>query len=170
MWAWGIDPAAQGAWFAFTRPDTMPIHVGVEPLKRKGSAPIPDDLAELSARLRTFIPAMIEHYPPVAAYIEMPTGRYPNKRLDYAAGVITQHLATLCAPARVHTVTPPGWKKVVLGAGQGLAPKEAVMARALELGYRPGVRGPVQDEADAVCIAAMCMLEHLPFFEGEQAA
>jgi Holliday junction resolvasome RuvABC endonuclease subunit len=177
MWAWGVDVGyaarngVRSSWFAFKRPGEItasnPTWVGFSVPDVAGGHP--EQLGVIREHLAGFARTMAGHFPPMAVYVEQPVGVTPNPPLVMAAGEIATTLRIALRhvhayPVEVFLVTPSTWKYPVVGNGN--ASKEACMARARELGYR----GAAQDEADAVCIATMCMLEHLPFFEGEQAA
>jgi Holliday junction resolvasome RuvABC endonuclease subunit len=60
-------------------------------------------------------------------------------------------------PVAIHTVAVSEWKKAVVGNGN--AAKELVLTHSRSLGYN----GERQDEADALCIAALgCQLLDRP--------
>jgi Holliday junction resolvasome RuvABC endonuclease subunit len=172
LWAWGVDvgyaarKGERSSWFAFKRPGDLgvsnPTWVGFRvPDVHAGH---PKQLGVIRDHLVGFARTMAGYFPPVAVYVEQPVGRTPNPALMMAAGEIATTLRVALSgvhthPVEVFLVTPPTWKRPVVGNGN--AGKDACMARAVELGYR----GDVQDEADAVCIAEACLQDHMPVLE-----
>jgi Holliday junction resolvasome RuvABC endonuclease subunit len=103
-------------------------------------------------RCATTAAAWAQHFPPIAVYVERPTGAHPKPILTMAAGAALMGFEEGLREAFAHPVTcflvaVSEWKKPIVGNGN--ASKEMVLARARELGYE----GERQDPADALCIA-----------------
>ena len=93
----------------------------------------PRRLVEQTERVRTFADAMADHFPPLAVFVELPTGRHPSPWLMMTCGAVLAGLSLALRtryahPVTIRTVAVSSWKKQVVGAGN--ASKEAVLAWA----------------------------------------
>jgi Holliday junction resolvasome RuvABC endonuclease subunit len=106
----------------------------------------------IRARCLTVSQAWAQHFPPVAVYVERPTGKHASPILTMAAGATLMGFSDGLAdvfdhPVRAFLCAVSEWKKPVIGNGN--ASKELVMAWARGRGYD----GDRQDAADALAIA-----------------
>jgi Holliday junction resolvasome RuvABC endonuclease subunit len=142
-YVWGIDPAVSRLAFAFA--DLDGERVEVETLHVGNDATEGERLGLLDRQVRICARQLAGTYPPVAVWVEQPSGRFRNLTLTYAVGVLQAALfETLAVP--VWTIPSSAWKLRTVGVGN--AAKAQVMTWAERVATVDG-----QDEADAVAIA-----------------
>lgn len=97
---------------------------------------------------------------PLAAAVELPSGKYVMKELHYSYCAVS--LALIHAGTPPVGIPPATWKSTAMGKGFGSADKATIKAWARQFGYD----GASQDEADAIGIAlARCRLAAEPDVE-----
>lgn len=153
-WIWGIDLSTTAVDLVVVNHQGEYQHI---PSLARGTVTVPERLLAQLDQTTQFATAMASHFPPLAVYVELPTGLHPNPPLMMACGVVQAALerALQTQPHRVgiHTIAVSAWKKAAVGNGN--ASKEAVLAWARALGYD----GDRQDGADALGVATFASWE-----------
>lgn len=141
---WGVDVAMANLAFAFA--DTNSDHVDVETLITRTTEREGARLGLLDRQVRIYARQAAGRYPPACAWVEQPSGRFPNPQLMYAAGVIQAALfETLACP--VWSIPSGRWKRATVGVGNATKAQVRAWADARRFCVND------QDEADAICIA-----------------
>ena len=149
-YVWGVDLSTKALDVAFVADD------GRWQVNSCVFAPCDDKprrLVEQMRRTERFADAMADHFPPLAVFVELPTGRHPSPWLTMSCGAVLTGLSIALReryahPVSIRTIAVSAWKKRVLGNGN--ASKDAVMAWAQANGYE----SDRQDGADALAVAA----------------
>lgn len=141
---WAVDVAVARLAFAFA--DTRSPAVEVETLITRTTEREGARLGLLDRQVRIYARQAAGRYPPAVAWVEQPSGRFPNPQLMYCAGVIQAALyETLACP--VWSIPSSRWKIATVGRGNATKPQVRAWVDAL------GLTVDTQDEADAVAIA-----------------
>lgn len=144
-YVWGVDVAVSKLAFGFaalgwTTVESEPLHFDRE--LRGGRR-----LGLMDRKLRMWARNTATTFPPVAVFVEQPSGRFRNLELAYAAGVVQAALFEALG-VEVLTITSGEWKRAAVGNGKASKPQVGAWVRRR-------VDGDVfdEDQCDAVGIA-----------------
>lgn len=144
-YVWGVDVAVSKVAFGFaalgwTTVESETVHFDRE--LRGGRR-----LGLMDRRLRMWARNTAKVFPPVAVFVEQPSGRWRNPELAYAAGVVQAALFEALG-VEVVTITSGEWKKATVGTGKATKQQVGAWVRRF---VDPDVFD--EDQCDAVGIA-----------------
>lgn len=154
QFAWGVDISTKRVAIAAWNGQQAAWTVVEIPPDRRGGGMIPPDAGWVATKVTAAAIRFARSYPPLIAWVEQPSGRFPNPRLLYVAGAtigaLQEGLRVLYrAPVMVAVIAPSRWRVAALGAGNGHASKQTVLAWARER----GLDADDYDRADALGVA-----------------
>ncbi len=162
-WVWAFDAGVNRV--AFGAGDSereLPVHLADCEIKHEKGADRATKMWNLARTLPAWIAPLVEPFPPLAVWVEVPTGR-PNPSLYGAYGVLLASIRGALTslyefPVAIMPIEPSLWKKHAIGKGN--APREAVHAWA----RAEGVDHPSGDVLDVygILTGGMCLLGHPP--------
>ena len=141
---WAVDPGLSRLAVAFA--DITAMGVAVETLVTRTTEREGARLGLLDRQLRIAGRQWASRFPPVAVWVEQPSGRFTNLQLAYCCGVVQAALfEALACP--VWSIASSAWKRRTVGVGNATKPQVSAWVERL------GVDVVSHDEADAVAMA-----------------
>ena len=147
-WIWGIDLSTTYMDIAVVdQAGAFQCNACITPPHKT----LPERLSVQRQAVREFSASMAFHFPPLAVYVELPTGHFPNPPLMMSCGAVLaglhEGLAGTPFPVGIHHIPVKSWKKSATGFGT------ATKAQVLEWAQGLGYAGSRQDGADALGVA-----------------